>query len=73
MKKEGDLLLHVEVKGDKFELMVEGKSGDLVASLLYACREEPLLANVFSSVVQNLNDPDFQSQFDAYFNTKGDA
>lgn len=73
MKKEGEVLLHVEVAGDRFELKVEGKSGDLIASLLYTCREEPSLANVFRAVVQTLNDPDFQSQSDAFFNTKGDA
>ena len=73
MKKEGDLLLHVEVKDDMFELKVEGKSSDLIAALLYACREEPSLSNVFRAIVETLNDAEFQQKSDAFYNTQGDA
>jgi hypothetical protein len=73
MKEEGDLLLHVEVKDDMFQLKVEGKSGDLIAALLYACREEPSLANVFRAIVETLNDAEFQQKSDAFYNTQGDA
>jgi hypothetical protein len=73
MKKEGNVLLHIEVEGDTFQLKVEGNSGDLVAALLYACREEYSLSNVFQQVVKISNDEDFQKRSDAFYNTQGDA
>lgn len=73
MKKEGDVLLHMEVNDDDFILNIEGRSHDFIAALLYACRQEPALIRLLISTVKVLNDEDFQNKSNEFFNTKGDA
>ena len=73
MKKEGDVLLHMEVSGDDFNLGMEGRSHDFIAALLYACRQEPALIKVFKSVVRVWDDYEFQAKSNEFFNTQGDA
>lgn len=73
MKKEGDVLLHMEVNGDDFQLNVEGRSHDFIAALLYACRQEPALTRLLISTVKVLTDEDFQNKSNEFFNTQGDA
>ena len=73
MKKEGEVLLHMEVSGDNFELNVEGKSHDFIAALLYACRQEPALIRLLISTVKVLTNEDFQNEINEFFNTQGDA
>ena len=73
MKKEGDVLLHMEVNDDDFILNIEGRSHDFIAALLYACRQEPALIRLLISTVKVLNDEDFQNKSNEFFNTQGDA
>jgi hypothetical protein len=73
MKKEGDLILHVEVNGDDFIFNMEGRSHDFIAALLYACRQEPALIKLLISTVKVLNDEDFQNKSNEFFNTQADA
>ena len=73
MKKEGDVLLHMEVSGDDFQLNVEGRSHDFIAALLYACTQEPALIRLLKSVVAVWDDNEFQDKSNEFFNTQGDA
>lgn len=73
MKKEGEVLLHMEVSGDDFQLNVEGRSHDFIAALLYACRQEPALIRLLKSVVTVWDDNEFQDKSNEFFNTQGDA
>jgi|APIni6443716594_1056825.scaffolds.fasta_scaffold127160_2 hypothetical protein len=73
MKKEGDVLLHMEVNDDDFILNIEGRSHDFIAALLYACRQEPSLIRLLISTVKVLNDEEFQNKSNEFFKTQGDA
>lgn len=73
MSEQKNVLLHIETSGDKFEFKMEGKAGDFMATLVYACRQEPILLKLISGVVDLMNNEDFQKESDAFFRTSGDA
>lgn len=73
MKKEGDLLLHIEVDGDTIEIKIEGNSGDILAALLYACQNDKQLAKIIYATVEMMNDKEFVQKSDEFLKTQGDA
>lgn len=73
MKKEGDLLLHIEVDGDTIEIKIEGNSGDILAALLYACQNDKQLAKIIYATVEMMNDKEFVQKSNDFLNTQGDA
>lgn len=73
MKKEGDLLLHIEVDGDTIEIKIEGNSGDILAALLYACQNDKQLAKIIYATVDMMNDKEFVQKSNDFLNTQGDA
>lgn len=73
MKKEGDLLLHIEVEGDTIEIKVEGNSGDILAALLYACQNDKQLAKLVFAAVEMMNDKEYIQKSTEFLKTKGDA
>lgn len=73
MKKDGDLLLHIEVDGDTIEIKIEGNTGDILAALLYACQNDKNLAKIIYAAVEMMNDKDFVQQSDEFLKTQGDA
>lgn len=73
MKKEGDLLLHIEVEGDTIEIKVEGNSGDILAALLYACQNDKQLAKLVFAAVEMMNDKEYIQKSTEFFKTQGDA
>lgn len=73
MKKEGDLLLHIEVEGDTIEIKVEGNSGDILAALLYACQNDKQLAKLVFATVEMMNDKEYIQKSTEFFNTQNQA
>lgn len=73
MKKEGDLLLHIEVEGDTIEIKVEGNSGDILAALLYACQNDKQLAKLVFAAVEMMNDKEYIQKSTEFLKTQGDA
>lgn len=73
MRKEGDLLLHIEVEGDTIEIKVEGNSGDILAALLYACQNDKQLAKLVFAAVEMMNDKEYIQKSTEFFKTQGDA
>ena len=73
MKKEGDLLLHIEVDGDTIEIKIEGNSGDILAALLYACQNDKQLAKIIYATVDMMNDKEFVQKSNDFLNTQNQA
>ena len=73
MKKDGDLLLHIEVEGDTIEIKSEGNTGDILAALLYACQNDKNLAKIIYAAVEMMNDKEFIQKSDEFLKTQGDA
>ena len=73
MKKEGDLLLHIEVEGDTIEIKIEGNTGDILAALLYACQNDQHLANVVRAATEMMNDKEYIQKSTEFLKSQGDA